>query len=53
MLILGDAEIHGSELREPPRRAVLTAAATDAIETLGFVAYADLFQLDPRAEEGR
>jgi hypothetical protein len=52
-LVLGHAEVHGAELGQPRRRAILAAAAADAVEPLGFVANADLLQLDPRAEHRR
>ena len=52
-LILRDAEVHGTQLGQPRRRAVLAAAAADAVEPLGFVAHADLLQLDARAEHRR
>ena len=52
-LILRDAEVHRAQLGQPRRRAVLAAAAADAVEPLGFVAHADLLQLDARAEHRR
>src|SRR5262249_14941945 len=52
-LVLGDAEVHGSQLGEPGRRAILAAAATHAVEALRLVTNADLLELDPRAEHRR
>src|SRR5207249_1343349 len=52
-LILGHAEIHRAQFRQPRRRTVLPAAAADAVEPLGLVALANLLQLDPRAEHRR
>jgi hypothetical protein len=52
-LVLGDAEVDRAQLGEPGRGAVLAPAASDAVEPLGLVAYADLLQLDPRAEHRR
>src|SRR6202011_5030320 len=52
-LILGNAEIDGSELGEPRRGAILASAAAYAIQSLGLIAHPDLFQLDAGAEERR
>ena len=49
-LIFGDTEIDGSQFRQPRARTILAAATPNSIETLCFVANADLFQLDARAE---
>ena len=51
LLIFGDAEIDRTQVGEPRRRAVLASAASHARESLGFVAHADLLELDPGAEQ--
>ena len=52
-LCLREREADGSPLGQPTGDAELAAAATDAIQTLGFVARADLAQLDARAKQAR
>ena len=41
-LILGDARLDGSQVREPAGAAELAAAAADPVEAAGFVAHADV-----------
>src|SRR5258705_520117 len=50
-LVLRDAEVPRPQLRQPRSGAVLASATADAIQSLGFIAHADLLQLDPGAEQ--
>src|SRR5256885_5289144 len=52
-LNLGHAETNGTELGKPRAGAVLPAAPADTVQSLRFVANADLFQLDSRAKHRR
>src|SRR5205085_10792124 len=52
-LILRDAEIDGTQFRQPGARAVLPPAAPDTIESFGLVTDADLLQLNARPEHRR
>src|SRR5256884_4384910 len=53
VLILGERQAYGPELRQPARAAVLAAAPAHAVEPFGFVARPDLAQLDARVEQAR
>src|SRR5207245_9722850 len=53
VLVLGERQAHGPELREPARAAVLATAATHAVQPLRLVPCADLAQLDARVEQTR
>ena len=51
MLVLGHADADRRELAQPACAAQLAAALADAIQQLGFVAYANLAHLDARAKD--
>ena len=53
VLILGDRQIHGAQLRQPARAAVLPPAPPDPRQPPRLVPRADLAQLDPRPVQSR